>query len=201
MAIDAAALCKLIDGAFGVMPYPGDEHIVYDNSGSHLECAGIKSALKGHHWRDVSFDALDHLREALSFLSPEGFRFYLPAFMVISIADFYRADVIPDGVIHKLTPPRVSDIEESRARAEHFAKTIPDAATFSPEEWQRTMGPVEEAYRSGESARLFAARVSGFSPEQGKVIRQYLEYMRDVYGAEFSAGGPQKAIDRYWHQF
>lgn len=69
MTIDPATLSLRIDEAFGNMPYPGDEHIVIDNSGFHLECEKIKSALKGHHWRDISFETLEQLRGALPFLA------------------------------------------------------------------------------------------------------------------------------------
>src|SRR5215212_2521611 len=99
MSLDPATLCLRIDESFGGMPYPGDARIVLDNSGYHLECEEIKSALRGNHWRNVSFETLDQLRSALAFLSPEGYRFYLPAFMISSIVDFGRADVIPDEVI------------------------------------------------------------------------------------------------------
>jgi hypothetical protein len=70
MVTDPKSLCLRIDGAFARMPYPGDDHIVYDNTGSHLECEKVKAILKGQHWRNVPFEILERLRSAISFLSP-----------------------------------------------------------------------------------------------------------------------------------
>src|SRR4051794_32006983 len=91
-----------IHEAFGDLPYPGDDRIVSDNTGYDLESERVKNSVKGCHWCDVSFDTLSRLREALPLMSPEGFRFYLPAYMVISILDPDRADVIVDYVISAL---------------------------------------------------------------------------------------------------
>jgi uncharacterized protein DUF6714 len=197
MSLDPAALCLRINGVFGRMPYPGDEHIVYDNSGAHLECEEIKSALKGRHWRDVSFETLDELRSALSFLSPAGYRFYLPAFMVLSIVDFQRADVIPDVVIRSLTLPRASDVDRIR----ELAELHPEMQPFSPDEWEGLLQTMAESYRSGTPEHAFFQRVSGFDLPQCRVIRQYLEYMRDAYGGEFPNRGPEIALERYWDRF
>jgi len=174
MTLDPSDLRLRIDEAFGGMLYPGDEQIVACNC---WECAEIKSALKGRHWRDLSFESLDHLREALTFLSPEGFRFYLPAFMIILIMDYYRADITSIVVIGRLTLPCTSDSE--RTNEQRFA----------------------EYYRSGEAEHWFFERVSGFNEAQSKVIRQFLEYMRDAHSTEPDSEDAETAIERYWHLF
>src|SRR4051812_38262225 len=104
MTLDPVDLKLRIVETFGGMPYPGDEQIVVDHPGYNGEREEIKSALKGRHWRDLSFEILDSLRVALLLVSPEGFRFYLPAYMIISMMDYYRADTIPGTVIRALTP-------------------------------------------------------------------------------------------------
>lgn len=197
MNLDPASLCLRINDEFGGMPYPGDEHIVLDNSGLHIECEEIKRVLMGSHWRNVSFETLDQLRSALSFLSSEGYRFYLPAFMIISIVDFPRADVIPDEVIWTLTLPVEFDIDRLR----ELAKLRPEIQPFSTDEWEKLLKTISDNYQSGTFERTFFDRVSGFTVAQSKVIRQFLEYMRDVYGAEFPNREPEIAIERYWNQF
>jgi hypothetical protein len=47
----------------------------------------------------------------------------------------------------------------------------------------------------------FFERVSGFTPLQAQVIREFLEHMRDVHGEDFWDQAPQTALERYWHQF
>jgi hypothetical protein len=166
-----------IDEAFGGLPYPGDEHIVTHNCGDCGDCERTKSALKGCHWRDVSLERVENVREALTFLSPEGFRFYLPAFMIISLMDYDRADIIVIVVIGRLTLPCASDFD--RTNEQRFA----------------------DYYRSGEGEHWFVERVSGFDETQSKVIRQFLGYMRDAHSEELLSEDAEKAIERYWHQF
>lgn len=201
ISAEGTALIAAIEDSFGNMPYPGAENIVGGGGLCDLERDEIKTALKGLHWRAVTFDILDHLRSALPLLSPEGYRFYLPAYMTAVILDSRRADVACDSVIDLLSLPCVSDIDEKRAWAESFSKLQPDIRSFSKEKWKRTMGPVEEYYRDGTFKRMFFERVSGFSLAQCRVIRRYLEYMRDAHGAEYPDGEPQRALDRYWGQF
>jgi hypothetical protein len=171
MALDAETLCSHIQESFGSMPYPGDEQIV---TGENSEDQKILRLLKGLHWRDVPLETLDHLRSDLTFMSPEAFRFYLPAFMIYSIVDFDRADVAVDRVIANLTLLFASDIWSKPSHAEE------------DERWWRNW---------------FFERVSGFDVLQAKVIREFLEYMRDVNGERFLNQEPQTALDRYWHQF
>jgi hypothetical protein len=197
MKLDPSMLCLHINEGFGEMPYPGDEHVVRDNSGFHLECEKIKSALKGQHWRDVSFDTLNHLRSALSFLSAEGYRFYLPAFMVISIVDYPHAGVIPYELIQSLTLPHMSDIDRMR----ELAKLHPEMQPFSSAEWIQVLKTLADNYRTGAPEHTYFERVSGFNADQCKVIHQFLEYLSDVHSEDFPNREPEIAIERYWHQF
>lgn len=197
MTLDPATVCLRINDGFAHVPYPGDEHIVRDNSGFDLECEKVKSALKGRHWRDVSFNTLDGIRSALPFLSAEGYRFYLPAFMVISVVDFPRADVIPDEVVQSLTLPHASDVDRIR----DLAKRHPEMQPFSFDEWTQVLDTVAGLYRSGAPERTFFERVSGFSISQCEVIHQFLEYMREVHHEDFPNREPETAIERYWHRF
>jgi hypothetical protein len=197
MTIDPATLCLRINEGFGKIPYPGDEHIVIDNTGSHLECEKIKGALKDRHWRDVSFETIEQLRTALPFFSPAGYRFYLPAYMVFSVVHFPRAGIIPDEVIRSLTSPSASDID----RVGELADLTPEMQPFASDEWVQILKTVAETYRSGEPEKVFFERVSGFAAAQAQVIREFLEYMRDFHGEEFPNREPEIALERYWYEF
>jgi Family of unknown function (DUF6714) len=171
MALDTETLCRHIHESFGQMPYPGDEQIV---TGENSEDQKILRLLKGLHWQDVPWETLDQLRTDLSFMSPEGFRFYLPTFMIYCIVDFDRADVAVDRVIANLTLLFASELWSKPSQAEEDERW-----------WQN----------------WFFERVSGFNALQAKVIREFLEYMRDVNGERYLGQEPQTALDRYWHQF
>ena len=200
MTPEATELCASIEHAFGALQYPGDDNIVYDNSGYHLECAAIKKALKARHWRDISFDTLDDMREALCFLSPGGFRFYLPAFMRIAVTDYDRADIIPGIIIRSLTPPTLSDVEERAAFLENFSKQDKGYVKISPEEVRELNAQMLGSFHSGEDLIWFDERVSIFTPEEKKAVRRYVEYMRDFHGNDLEEDA-QKALDRYWNRF
>lgn len=196
MSTDPTILRLRIDRAFADLPYPGDDRIVYDNTGTHLQCEDIKRLLKGHHWRDVPFE-LEKLPSAIFFLSPEGYRFYLPAFMIFSAVEFDRADVIPDEVIQTLTLPRAADLK----RLSKIAKVPGEMQPFSQEEWETLLKALMASQQLDAQERIFFARVSGFTVEQSMTIREFLEYMRDTYGDEFPNREPELAIESYWHLF
>lgn len=63
-----------------------------DDEGTHAHFAGTK-------WRDHDVTELRAHVSALSFFTPKAFRCYLPAFLVASIAEPGKADVIPEHVI------------------------------------------------------------------------------------------------------
>jgi hypothetical protein len=80
-------LIERIERAWGNSPRPPEGHAtsapdVYDDS------AELEEALRGKHWRDVSRDTVYEHRLDLALLSPEGFRFYLPAWLLAALGDW-----------------------------------------------------------------------------------------------------------------
>lgn len=195
MDIDPVTLVLHINESFGAGVYPGDDKIVRDNTGSDLESTRIRETLRGYHWRDVAFDVLERLRFALPFLSTEGYRFYLPAYMVMPVIDFERAGVIADEVVRSLTPPRPSDVDRMRdVAAQH-----PEGQPLGAGEWDEILDMASNAYASGGPAEAtFLERVSGFTTAQRKVIREFLQFMQEAHGDDFPGGEPGQALRRYW---
>ncbi|MCF2145864.1 hypothetical protein IQ276_005190 [Desmonostoc muscorum LEGE 12446] len=109
--IQSEKLILDIEKAFSNVEYPGDDEIVYDNTGYHLECNEIKEVLKGKDWRSLSLDMLRYHAEGLFFLTPEGYRFYLPAYLLASIRSYREADMIPTTIVHSLNAPQEQDSE------------------------------------------------------------------------------------------
>jgi hypothetical protein len=195
MALDPAELVLRIDESFGADPYPGDDRIVRDTGGSDLESERIREALAGRHWRDVPYETIEGLRSALPFLTAEAYRFYLPAFMAMSIVDFPRAGAVADEVVRSLTPPRPSDVDAIRA----LADAHPEMQPFGPAEWDELLATMGETYRpGGEVETMFFERASGFDAAQIEAIREFLEYLRDVHGDDFPQREPELALERYW---
>lgn len=196
MAMDAKTLCLRIDEAFGSMPQPREKRLPSEDTSGSLEAEQIRSKLRGRHWRDIPFEALSEIPSALSFLNPAEYRFYLPAFMVFSVADFDQANPIPHEVVQSLTLPDLADLERTRKLGELHSEVQP----FSNEEWQQVLATLEENYRNGVLERAFFERVSGFDDSQNYAILQFLEYMVDSHSNEFLNGELQRAIERYWRK-
>lgn len=67
----------------------------------------------GKSWRGHSAKQLREHASALSFFTPEGFRYFLPAFMLAELDDPVAADVIAQSILFHLCK---ADGREDRAR-------------------------------------------------------------------------------------
>lgn len=117
--------------------------------------------------------------------------------MIISVMDYVRADVIPDSVVRQLIPRYASDV----ARMSEQTASWPHVGPFASIDRERLIEKVADYYRSGEAERRFIECVSGFDEGQSKVVRMFLEYMRDAHSTEMESRNAETAIERYWHQF
>jgi uncharacterized protein DUF6714 len=192
----ARIVVQAIEEAFADTPYPGDENIVADTSGTHLEAERIKSAFAGLHWHDVPVETLKENRSALAFFSAAGYAFYLPAFMRFAVDEFEAADVIPGELIFTLTPPEKLDLEALEAAAKQHAELQPlDSA-----EWAGVLDSLRGGYADDIFERFFADRVGRLDERQKRAVRLWLEFMRDEHGADFADSSPQRALERYWER-
>jgi len=107
-------LAEQIKRAFGEVPYPGDDHIVQNPH--DLESARVRDDLKNKHWSTLPLKTLLKHSSALPLLTPEGVRFYLPAFLHISVVQPDEVDVIPENIISYLTPSQGTSESSQRLR-------------------------------------------------------------------------------------
>jgi hypothetical protein len=188
------AVVQAIEEAFADAPYPGDENLVSDTSGTHLEAERIKSAFAGLHWRDVPSETLKQNRSALAFLTAAGYAFYLPAFMRLAVDEFEDADVIPGELIFTLTRPEELDV----AALEEAAKQHSELQPFDSAEWAGVLDSLRGGYASDIFERFFADRVDQLDERQKRSVKLFLEFMRDEHGADFADSSPKRALERYW---
>ncbi len=204
MALTSAEVLSAIDAAFGDMDYPGDDMIVMEHSGMQEEHAGVLLKLRGRHWRDLTYAMLDELRLAPSVLAPAGYRFYLPAFMRIAVAEFRRADVIPDVIVRTLTPPRpeqratCADPDEADPNTDAAGAHVAGDVPGQNDEWERFVRAVLGLRGDSVASRVFEERMTGLERDQRNAIRLFLEHMRDAHGDEFVDRDPEIALERYW---
>lgn len=184
-----------ITEAFRGNAYPGDSSIVYDNTGFHLECIEVRDAFKGHTWQKIPNDILSAERTGLSFMSKEGFKYYLPAFMSSLLQD---RSVVDDGigmVLLMLKLPTEIDIAMVAERINRFgvADKLPDVDLNEVLQ--------NQLIHTNSEVKEFIARSSQFTKMQGETIYEFLCKVRDEFDDEFLSIEADLAIQRYWFQF
>ena len=124
-------LAKII-ASFQDVPYPGDDHLLLPTEVS--ESPEVRKEFTGKTWREISpgigKDGVMHYApDALDWLSPEAFRYYLPAYLIVCVEDIKRADVIPEILITRLSPLKgQADANLSNVAERRFEQI---SATFS----------------------------------------------------------------------
>ncbi len=167
-------LIALIEQAFADTVYPGDDKLI--NANHCNECEEIAQSFQGKQWQQLTDpDFLRYNHAAISLMYPEGFRFYLPAFMIDGLNDPIDDELIPDSIEYHLTPPKTEGAEA--------------------EEWFAKFGQTTMDY--------FLNRVSGFSPHQKKAIKIYLEdyFQRNPMTFEPSIEQERQRALQFWDTF
>ena len=114
---DHASVLGQIEEAFGDLPYPGDDHLIAPSSLQTAEGQRLYNDWKGRDWRSLSLQELRHHAESIFFLTPEAFRYYLPAYLSASVRDSEGVDIIPETLAFALTPPAGDDPVASKKQA------------------------------------------------------------------------------------
>lgn len=84
---NAEPLKQCVAEAFADAEYPGDGNISISACGCG-ECTDTRAFFGGNHWRDLaaSGQSLPTHWAGLSILSPEAWRFYLPAYLMVGLS-------------------------------------------------------------------------------------------------------------------
>ena len=147
---------RRIVAAFANARYPGDDNIGYDKTGEHLECKQVAEHFRGTTWQNVDLAFLQKygkgadVSAALTFMSPEAFRYYLPAFLLAVAEHFGEVDVLVQTVISSITPRRDKNrtlVEFVRERLEGFTPEQRGAIRLFLEYMKRELG---QEYLFGE---------------------------------------------------
>lgn len=103
----ARELEQHIQEAFGSLRYPGKHKVVYDTAPSNLDCADILHAFGGRHWSDIPSQVLTKNTMAYHYLTPEGYRFYLPAYLRAALKRENEMAGLRGDLITSLAPRRL----------------------------------------------------------------------------------------------
>jgi hypothetical protein len=190
--VSSSIVLEKLTSSFQTLPYPGDLNLVYDNTGYHLECVDIQQAFAGKHWSELSQETLIRESSALAFLTPEAFRFYLPAYLSNVVREFDESDALPEISVYYLTLPVEADSLINLSYIQQQSnETKLEVSQFL----------MEELSRSNQKVHRFMELMFGFNQQQGQAIRYYLEYLKAEKNDYFFSNEPEIAIERYWFIF
>jgi hypothetical protein len=162
-AVTEDAARRRVEEAFAARPYPGDERIAdKDPRYSSYEGHAVTAFHRGKRWHEVTLRHLldDYPGDAsacLAFMTPEGWRYYLPAYLLMALA-WDESNAVGDAVVGSLTHPR--------ARKDAFTHVAHD------------LGLEPEAVLAAQSER-FEQRMSGLTAAEVDAARAVLAYLAE----------------------
>lgn len=181
-----AQLVQEIRSVFSNTPYPGDDNLLY-GPGQDDEDAECALEFRGVDWKTIHPKLLAYNSASLSFLSPAGFRYFLPAYLVAWLSG---ARGRPTFHLHP-------------CRAARPFHTRPDSLDYT----NSKPNPVGETIQADAVARLsdheqeqamlydhWVSQMASFSRPERETIIHYLKYEAPDDGvSEINA-----AIEYYW---
>jgi hypothetical protein len=90
-----------IEEAFGDAPRPPNDALLHERC---LDDSDIVRLYPVEHWRDLPDELVESEYAALSFLSPEGFRHFIPAYMGFTLRHLGSGAAAVDSTIWSLAP-------------------------------------------------------------------------------------------------
>jgi len=188
-------LIEKIEVAFKDVEYPGDDKLVYDNSGKHLECIETAKLFKNKKWQEIPQNFLIEESTSLHFFSKEAFKYYLPAYMIIILKDYLEADDLPDILIKKLTLPTEADVV---LLANEIKKHKIDKA-MSNVDFNEIL--LNNLNHTNKSIHQFFGKINLLTKKQCEVILEFLNFIVENHSNDFFNNEPQTAIYRYWFMY
>jgi hypothetical protein len=173
--------------AFAERPYPGDDQLCGSDYGD--ESADYALEFSGLDWRTLHPEFLSYHYAALSFLTDEGFAYFLPAFL---IADVLGVGGNADPVFHL----NHGLVEEPKVDLTSLNPAVLEASGLEAEDLDWLQESVEQP--SSIDWHAFALRrFAGFTALERQAIVRYLEY-RAAHTWDFVTVKIHAALDAYW---
>ena len=95
-----------IEEAFGDAPRPPDEELLHERCFDDNDIVALYGVT---HWRELGDDTVEREYAALSFLSPGGFRHFVPAYLGFALRRLDTGAAAVDSTIWSLSPDRYDD--------------------------------------------------------------------------------------------
>ena len=130
---------ETIETAFADAPRPPDGELLHERCFDDNDIAALYGVAS---WRDLDDATVEREYAALSFLSPAGFRHFIPAYLRFALRHLDTGAAAVDSAIWSLSPPRYDD---------------PGLQAFT----ESKLEPLDDRQRAGAVAFLDAVRELG----------------------------------------
>jgi hypothetical protein len=117
--MDANILHEM-DAAFPDSGPPAEDRLVLKASADAPDAGELREEFAGRTWKSLTLEFLRRHTLAIFLMTPEAFRYYLPAYMSVSITNPDEADVIPETLVSALNPSAKVDEAYKTARLTAF---------------------------------------------------------------------------------
>jgi hypothetical protein len=166
-----------IERAFAQVPRPTDEDLCYVPG--NWETLEHQKAFAGKHWRDVIDPEFLMRHRYVTLFSPQGMRFYLPAYLIGAIRYPTNSYEWLDDVVNVYL---------------YAAGRYPVTDAVWPEEWRTT------------DIQRWDKLMSILTREEKHAVRCFFEYLLAVEPRKWEIADPpgnllQLALANYWNQF
>lgn len=181
-------ICDNIWMAFEKILYPGDNNISQSDYG--LEHEGLKDFV-GKRNKDINIEfLLNGHKSSLSWMTPQAFCYFLPAYMSISCKYFNEADTIPVDLIRKLTYPILEDVCSLREDMVASENELPELKGV----FDKNIID-DDAVKSKQS--YFLQVVKYLNEKQKHSVKEFLFFMKSTYSENID-NLAESALKRFW---
>lgn len=188
MAKTAEKIIRRIVAAFEKRELSEGDPVFISHS-VEVDARTIERLTRQTTWMDFPQGVLRDNPIALAFMTPEAFAFLLPAYLVLSVAQYSESDTLTSSLLTNLTPPDEADAHVFEALVKDMQALGADLVEEAPTD---SLGADDELFE------LFMARAAVLTRDEKAAVRDYLEYIDAVHGEDFPAFGPKQALNRYW---
>jgi hypothetical protein len=166
--------------------------------GANGEGAGLRARLASRTSRDLS---VADIREVVTgnswMLTPQAFRYFLPAFLWLSVGSYDSIPVFVSELVNVLTEPSRADIVESLDRLER----APPGIGLSRELTASLRKGQLEWFDSGAPTARFHECFDELTTEEGAVVATFFAMLKSTHAAAFPFQELDKAVDRTWSRY
>lgn len=130
-------------------------------------------------------------------LTPEAFRYFLPAFLHTALASYASVSVFASELVAALTEPSRADIVESLDRLNQ----IPPGLGLPKDMTELFRKQQLEWFDSGIPEAIFHERVDSLTAAEGAAILAFFGAFKETHGLNFPFRELEIAVDRYWARY